>query len=249
MRTNVGSGLASKQKRLHHRRAMTNAMKLLALPILILASPMGCSSQPGHPGDGGAPQGGASATGGVGSGGASGTAGTGGKGSGQGGASATGGASAASDGGNARSQGAGQCRLNSDCPGGEACLVPGAIYGFCDSCSSDITCRSDSDCHADGGTMVCGPYSLEVPWEIPCVCPGTATCIPPCTDNTCNQGEVCSAGHCIVTPCQTDADCPVNHQCVAGSCGRNGCSTDADCTGYCVVTKCYSTPGRCTPVP
>lgn len=216
-------------------------MKLLVLPILILASSLDCSFQPlGHAGDGGVPQnsGGASSTGGVGSGGAP---GTGGKGSG------TGGVSAARDGGNARSLGADQCRLASDCPDSESCMYPGEIYNFCGICSTAIQCRSDSDCHADGGTMVCGPSSAS---KSTCVCPGIETCIPPCTDNTaCNQGEVCSAGHCIVTPCQTNADCPVNFQCAAGSCGRNGCSTDADCTGYCVDFECYSTPGNCAHMP
>jgi len=149
----VGSGLDSKENRLDRRKVMTNAMMLFALPILILASPMGCSSQTGHPGESGVPQssGGASATGGVGTGGASDTAGTGGKGSGLGGASATGGVGAGGASGTAGtggkgsglggasatggSLGADQCRLNSDCPGGEACIPPGGTWSFCGICS------------------------------------------------------------------------------------------------------------------
>jgi hypothetical protein len=149
------------------------------------------------------------------------------------------GSSGFKDAGNSRSLGVNQCRWNRDCEKNGTCVSPGGDTP-CGVCLSITPCSSDNECQADGGTMVCGPSRS-------CTCPyGSKACILACTDNSvCKEGEICSAGHCVETPCQSDSDCPVDFQCTAGSCGRNGCSTDTDCSGYCVNGECYSTPGTC----
>jgi hypothetical protein len=155
------------------------------------------------------------------------------------GSGGAGGTSGAKDAGNSRSLGANRCRSDSDCERYGTCVVPEGDTP-CGVCLRITPCSSDSVCQADGGTMVCGLSRS-------CTCPfGSKTCIPACTDSsTCKEGESCSGGHCIETPCQSDTDCPVDFQCSAGSCGRNACSTDADCHGYCVSGDCYATPGTC----
>jgi hypothetical protein len=156
-----------------------------------------------------------------------------------GGTGGAGGTSGPKDAGKTRSLGANQCRWDRDCQRYGTCVPPGGDTP-CGICLEITPCSSDSECQADGGTTVCGPSRS-------CTCPlGSKACIPTCTDSAaCKEGEICSSGHCIETPCQRDTDCPVDFQCTAGSCGRNGCATDADCNGYCVTGECYSAPGTC----
>ena len=139
--------------------------------------------------------------------------------------------------------GTGQCRGNADCDvrQGATCVQPGGAppCGICLLVASP--CMSDSDCQADGGTLIC-----EVP-RVGCFCPPDAKiCVPGCMDTSgCKAGEACTAYHCVPAPCQDDGDCPTDFGCAGGSCGREACTTDASCSGYCVNGQCYSTPGTC----
>jgi len=120
------------------------------------------------------------------------------------------------------------------------CVPPGGDppCGVCLVVAS--TCTSDSDCQADGASLICDV-------QAGCICPPDAkSCIPGCTDTSdCKVGEVCAAHHCVPASCQNDGDCPTDFQCGGRICGRKTCATDASCSGTCVTGFCYSTPGTC----
>jgi hypothetical protein len=163
---------------------------------------------------------------------------------GTGGASATGGSGGASSTQSStsnRTLGANQCRGNADCNSrlGATCVPPGGATP-CGVCLRVTPCSSDSECQADGASLICDVASF-------CTCPlGAKSCVPGCvTAAGCSTGEACIAQHCVPASCQSDVDCPTDFECTGGSCGRKSCTTDADCGGYCVSGACYSTPGTC----
>jgi MYXO-CTERM domain-containing protein len=131
----------------------------------------------------------------------------------------------AADGGAADGGGQGDgCTADSDCPGGQACVVAdGGTGGYCST--FDGICVDDTDCNV---TDVCV--------DTLCVPATPSSCL---ADTDCPGSELCdvTSGECYSdaggeVACVDDADCWAGAHCQGQICvndGDGGCSTDADC--------------------
>lgn len=133
------------------------------------------------------------------------------------------------------------------CPGtGEACPVPGetgaCAVGLTQCVGRDTVCMGigtssgercdgiDNDCNGmvDDGSGLCSAPNV-------CV---AGSCVPPCFEGGCGDGEMCNAsGICVETAC-VDVTCPAGQRCDGGSCVGACAGIRCPHSQQCVAGRC-----------